>query len=109
MGFAYAYLHDDGAFILFYPDNLMIRKEISSYFKNYKMKVLDEWTIINYLHLANPVVPTKNVCFVPLSPFFYSFLVDFSFNFIILQFSTSFTFADFEVQGYPYCPSYPFR
>jgi hypothetical protein len=42
MGFAYSYLHDDGAFILFYPDSLMVRKEISSFFKNYKMKVLDE-------------------------------------------------------------------
>ena len=67
MGFAYSYLHDDGAFILFYPDSPTVRKEISSFFKNYKMKVLDEWTIINYLHLANPLVPAKNVCFLSFS------------------------------------------
>ncbi len=61
MGFAYAYLHDDGAFLLFYPDSPIVKKEVMSYFKNYKMKVVDEWTIINYLHLANPLHPSKNV------------------------------------------------
>jgi hypothetical protein len=49
----------------------MVRKEISSFFKNYKMKVLDEWTIINYLHLANPLVPAKNVCFLSFSLSYY--------------------------------------
>jgi hypothetical protein len=71
MGFAYSYLHYDGAFILFYPDSPMVRKEISSFFKNYKMKVLDEWTIINYLHLANPLLPAINVCFLSFSLSYY--------------------------------------
>lgn len=61
MGFAYTYLHDDGAFLLFYPDSPLVRREVASYFKNYRMQVLDEWTIINYLHLANPINPSKNV------------------------------------------------
>ena len=75
MGFAYAYLHDDGAFLLFYPDSPIVKKEVMSYFKNYKMKVVDEWTIINYLHLANPLHPSKNVSFSK----FFNFLQFFYF------------------------------
>jgi len=71
MGFAYAYLHDDGGFLLFYPDCPTVRKEIWSFFKNYKMKVFEEWTIINSLHLANPVVPTKKVVFFQSALSFY--------------------------------------
>ena len=75
MGFAYAYLHDDGSFLLFYPDSPIVRKEVTSYFKNYKMKLVDEWTIINYLHLANPLHPTKNVSFSNFLDFLYFLLL----------------------------------
>ena len=75
MGFAYAYLHDDGSFLLFYPDSPIVRKELMSYFKNYKMKIVDEWTIINYLHLANPLYPTKNVRFFNSLGFLYFILL----------------------------------
>lgn len=61
MGFAYAYLHDDDAFFLFYPDSPSLRKEVASYLKNYRMRIVDEWTIVNFLHLANPMNPLKNV------------------------------------------------
>jgi len=59
MGFAYTYLHDDGAFCLLNPNSPLVRRDITSFFKNYRMKIVDEWTIINYLHLANPILPKK--------------------------------------------------
>ena len=61
MAFALTYLHDDGAFFLFYPDSAMVKREVAGFFKNYKFKIKDEWTIINCLHLANPTNPSKNV------------------------------------------------
>jgi hypothetical protein len=66
ISFAAAYLHDDGAFLMFYPDGSIVRRDISSYFKNYNFKIKDEWTIINYLHLANLVIPNKNVSILHL-------------------------------------------
>jgi hypothetical protein len=61
MAFSLTYLHDDGAFLLFYPDNSTVKREVAGFFKNYKFKIKDEWTIINFLHLANPRNPSKNV------------------------------------------------
>jgi hypothetical protein len=61
ISFAVAYLHDDGAFLIFYPDGSSVRRDISGYFKNYNFKIKDEWAIINCLHLANLVNPNKNV------------------------------------------------
>ena len=61
MAFSLTYLHDDGAFLLFYPDSPTVKREVAGFFKNYKLKVKDEWTIINCLHLANPMNPSKNV------------------------------------------------
>jgi hypothetical protein len=61
MSFTVQYLHDDGAFLLFYPDSAAVKKEISGYFKNYNFKVQEEWTVINCLHLANPLNAAKNV------------------------------------------------
>jgi hypothetical protein len=61
ISFAATYLHDDNAFLLFYLDGSNMRRDISSYFKNYNFKIKDEWTIINYLHLANLVNPNKKV------------------------------------------------
>ena len=61
MAFALTYLHDDGTFLLFYPDSSAVRREVAGFFKNYKFKIKDEWTIIHYLHLANPINSSKNV------------------------------------------------
>jgi hypothetical protein len=61
MSFTVQYLHDDGAFILFYPDSIAMKNEICGYFKNYNFKVQEEWTVINSLHLANPLNQAKNV------------------------------------------------
>ena len=61
MAFSLTYLHDDGAFLLFYLDSSMVKREVAGFFKNYKLKIKDEWTIINCLHLANPMNPFKNV------------------------------------------------
>ena len=61
MSFTVQYLHDDGAFFLFYIDSGAVKKEISKYFKNYNFKVQEEWTVINCLHLANPLNVAKNV------------------------------------------------
>jgi hypothetical protein len=61
ISFATAYLHDDGAFLLFYLDGSNVRRDISGFFKNYNSKIKDEWTIINCLYLANLVNPNKNV------------------------------------------------
>jgi hypothetical protein len=41
ISFAAAYLHDDGAFLLFYPNGSNVRRDISSYFKNYNFKMKD--------------------------------------------------------------------
>jgi hypothetical protein len=61
ISYAPAYLHDNGAFLLFYHDGSNVRKDISGYFKNYNSKTKDESTIINCLHLANLVNPNKNI------------------------------------------------
>jgi hypothetical protein len=46
ISFAAAYLHDNGAFLLFYLDGSNVRKDISSYLRNYNFKIKDEWTIM---------------------------------------------------------------
>lgn len=81
MRFPYAYLHDDGAFQLFYPNSPIVRREVASYLKNYKMRIVDEWTIVNYLHLANSVYASKNVSnfHSHLYMFFVFFLLLYSF------------------------------
>jgi hypothetical protein len=61
ISFVVAYLHDNNAILLFYLDGSNVRKDISSYFKNYNFKIKDEWTIINCLYLANFMNPNKNV------------------------------------------------
>ena len=61
MSFTIQYLHNDDAFLLFYLDSTVVKKEIFGYFKNSHFKVQEEWTIINCLHLANPLNQAKNV------------------------------------------------
>jgi hypothetical protein len=55
VGFAGKYLHDDGALLLFYPDNPKVKKELFSFFKLNKLKMKVEWTIVNTLHLRQPL------------------------------------------------------
>ena len=61
IGFSQGYLHDDGALLLFYPDSVQIKKEILSYLYNNNLKVKEEWTIVNSLHLTHPVQHSKQV------------------------------------------------
>jgi len=79
MVFFLTYLHDDGAFLLFYPDNSMVKREVTGFFKNYKLKIKNHWTIINCLHLAKPMNPSKNIS----SNFNLLF---FGFNLIVIEF-----------------------
>jgi len=60
--FCMQYLHDDGALLVFYPEDAKWTKELSSYFFNYNFKVgHDPWTCVNPLRLSNPRNPTKTV------------------------------------------------
>jgi 5-methylcytosine-specific restriction endonuclease McrBC regulatory subunit McrC len=52
MAFAHMYLHDDGAFLLIYPDSSSMKAKVAEFLKNYKLKIKDKWTIINCLYLA---------------------------------------------------------
>ena len=61
MVFALTYLHDDRTILLFYTDNSMVKSEVIWFIKNYKFKIKDEWTIFNYLHLANPMNSFENI------------------------------------------------
>ena len=63
MAFAHQYLHDDGALLMFYLDFINIKKNVLGILRNYKFKVFNEWTIINSMHLANPINLAKNVIF----------------------------------------------
>ena len=61
VGFCGGYLHDDGALLIFYPDSVVIGKEISSFFKKNRLTLKREWTIINSLHLAHPLDSSEYV------------------------------------------------
>ena len=61
MAFALTYLQDHGAFHLFSHDNFAMKREAARFFKNYKFKIKEEWTINNFLDLANSMNPSKNV------------------------------------------------
>ena len=61
IGFCQGYLHDDGALLLFYPDNVQIKKEVLSFLYNNNLEVKEEWTIVNSLHLTHPVQHSKQV------------------------------------------------
>jgi hypothetical protein len=39
ISFAAAYLYDDGAFLIFYPNGSSVRRDFSRYFKNYNLKI----------------------------------------------------------------------
>ena len=91
MMFALTYLHDDETFIIFYLDSFAVKREVAGFFKNYKLKIKDEWTIINCLHLANPMNPSKNInnnmafhldCFI--FQFVFIWCVFFNFNIFLL-------------------------
>jgi hypothetical protein len=60
------YLHDDGALLIFHPEDPKWIKELSSYFFNYNFKVggHEPWTCVNPLRLANPRNPNKTVSLI---------------------------------------------
>jgi len=57
IGFYAGFLHDDGAFLLFYPHNSLL----FSFFNKNNLKVKEEWTVINSLHLRHPFDASKLV------------------------------------------------
>ena len=73
-------MHDDGALLIFYPENSQIRREIESYLKNNDLKVKDEWTIINSMHLTHPTNPSK---YVSKSPELLGYIVFFWLMFLL--------------------------
>ena len=70
IGFCQGYLHDDGALLLFYPDSVQIKKEILSFLYNNNLEVKEEWTIVNSLHLTDPMQSSKRVSFCRHFPLF---------------------------------------
>lgn len=67
MQYSARYLHDDAVMLLFYPDSSTIKKEIMTYFKNFKLKVFDEWNVFQTLPLASHVNKSKTVSFQSIS------------------------------------------
>ena len=68
IGFFQGYLQDDGALLLFYLDNVQVKKEVLSFLYNNNLEVQEEWTIVNSLHLTHPVHTSKRVShFIPIS------------------------------------------
>ena len=90
MIFFLTYLHDDRTIILFHTNNSTVKSEVIWFIKNYKFKIKDEWTFINYLHLPNPLNLSENInsnyglssdCFI--FEFVFIWCVIFKFNFIL--------------------------
>lgn len=75
IGFCGLFLHDDGAVLLFYPENPLIKKEIVSFFNNNNLKEKDEWSVINCLHLRHYLDAAKLVIFLKLSHFPFLFYI----------------------------------
>jgi hypothetical protein len=79
IGFSQGYLHDDGALLLFMPDNVQVKKEVLSFLYNNNLEVKEEWTIVNSLHLTHPMHNSKRVSNSSQFPLFeFSFLHDFN-------------------------------
>ena len=47
IGFCEGYFYDDGALLLFYPDNVQIKKEVLSFLYHNNLEVKKKWTIVN--------------------------------------------------------------
>lgn len=62
-----SYIHDDGALLLFYPDDQTLRREIAGYVERDGFKLFKEWWGINRLRLALPNNPTRTVSFPLIS------------------------------------------
>jgi hypothetical protein len=61
IGFCQGYLHDNKALLLFYPNNVQIKKEVLSFLYNNNLLVKEEWTIVNSLYLTHHVHNSKGV------------------------------------------------
>ena len=100
IGFCGGFLHDDGALLLFYPDNHLIKKELSRFFNNNNLMEKGEWTVINSLHLCHPLDSSKFV-----SSYFKSsllFLIVIFHNYLLILINP--LFADIEIEGHRPCP-----
>lgn len=54
-------IHDDGAFLLFYPDNVQLRAEIAGFCTTFHFKLYKDWWGFNSLPLASSSDPTCTV------------------------------------------------
>lgn len=61
IGFSRKFMHDDGALLLFHPDNPQLKREIGSWLNNNNLKHKDDWMIVNSMHLTHPTTPDKYV------------------------------------------------
>ena len=82
IGFNQGYLHDNEAFLLFYPDSMQIKKEVLSFLYNNNLVVKEECTIIISLHLTHPIHNSKrasnlhnfNLCIISSSLSFLAWI-----------------------------------
>jgi hypothetical protein len=72
--FGSSLVHDNGALLFFYKDDLKLRTDIRGYAIAYHFKILKEWTEINRLPLTSPRDAFKTVsgsslvmCFILLN------------------------------------------
>lgn len=61
--FAFKYLHDGGAIVIFYPDSYLVRRKIETYTANFNIKIALECNILNSLLLCSPSQPSSSVSF----------------------------------------------
>jgi hypothetical protein len=59
--FGSSLVHDNGALLLFYKDDLKLRADIRGYAKAYHFSIFKEWTRINRLPITNPRDASKTV------------------------------------------------
>jgi hypothetical protein len=69
--FEYAsnHLHDDAAMLMFFADDIKVKREILGYLAGYNFMEYREWLGINCLQLASPRDPLRRVSPLSLSNF----------------------------------------
>jgi len=59
--FASNHLHDDAAMLIFFVDDIKVKREILGYLDGYNFKEYREWLGVNCLQLASPRDPSRRV------------------------------------------------
>ena len=66
--FGDAYLHDDGAILLFHCDDRALLSEVEEAAEQYSFKLCKDWWGINDIPLASPKSPSTTVCTLSVFP-----------------------------------------